>query len=50
VVLGGEQLSIEYRDGAASINVPVSPGQMEIFDPVIRERVAEIVQQLLGDV
>lgn len=33
VVLRGESLSIEYRDGAPSLDVPISPGQVDWGEP-----------------
>lgn len=36
VVLQGEKLVIEYRDGSPSIDVPVSPGQVDWDEPTDR--------------
>ena len=36
VVLGGDSLSIQYRDGVESIQVPVSPGQVDWDEPTDR--------------
>lgn len=36
VVLGGDVLSIEYRDGGESLRVEITPGEVEREEPTAR--------------